>query len=51
MIRRIIVLSLILGITFLLWWFGSYLYHYDPEYHEPRDQDRETREQGLKEDG
>ncbi|MFQ5930250.1 MAG: hypothetical protein ACE5MK_11170 [Acidobacteriota bacterium] len=43
-IRRIIVLSLILGIAFLVLWFGSYLYDYEIHYYEPRDLERETKE-------
>ncbi|MDA2929419.1 hypothetical protein MYX84_05630 [Acidobacteria bacterium AH-259-O06] len=43
MIRRIIVLSLILGIAFLVLWFGSYLYDYEIHYYEPHDLERGTK--------
>jgi len=39
--RRLIALLLIIGLTFLLLWLGSYLYDYQIEFYEPRDMERE----------
>ena len=39
--RRLIALLLIIGLTFLLLWLGSYLYDYQIEFYEPRDVERE----------
>ncbi len=39
--RRLIALVLIVVIAGLLLWLGSYLYDYQIEFHEPRDQERE----------
>ncbi|MCZ6485097.1 MAG: hypothetical protein O6826_05310, partial [Acidobacteria bacterium] len=38
--RRLIALVLITLIAFVLMWLGSYLYNYQPEYYEPRDEQR-----------
>ncbi len=39
--RRLIALAVIIGMTFLLLWLGSYLYDYQIEFYEPRDVERQ----------
>lgn len=41
MVMYLIALSVITLLSLLILWFVAYLYQYEIEYYEPRDQDRE----------
>lgn len=40
-VMYVIALSAITILSFLILWLGAQLFHYEVEYYEPRDQERE----------